>query len=133
MTTLPVLQKPPYGESCNGCGECCKASTCELGMAVFEQNDGPCPGLEVEDGLYRCGLLLHPHRYAGLQAEIHGEGALKAAAALLIGTGIGCDCEMDGEPDNPRYRNFLREASSKILPLALQSIFVWVNKGGEGG
>ena len=91
-TALPVLQKPPFGEPCNSCGECCKAAPCMLGRAVFEQDDGLCPGLYVEDGMYQCGLISHPSRYARRQAAIHGEGTLKAAAALLIGLGLRLRC-----------------------------------------
>ena len=131
-TALPVLQKPPFGEPCNGCGECCKEYLCLLGREVFERNEGPCPGLEAEeDGIYMCGLVLHPARYAPTQVALRSEEELKEAATLLIGSGWGCDCRSYDEPDNLHYKQFLHDSVGQRLTQILLALFVWVNKGGK--
>lgn len=92
--------KPPYGSpKCNGCGQCCLEKLCVLGMRVFKQVDGPCPALIDAGDRYGCGLVLHPERFAPVRAALNGRVRLTEAAMLLIGTGIGCDAQMPGEPD----------------------------------
>jgi hypothetical protein len=51
--------KPPYGSPCNGCGACCLAEPCPLGILVSRRRQGRCAALNWDDGSgrYRCGLL----------------------------------------------------------------------------
>jgi hypothetical protein len=85
-----LTDKPPYGQPCNGCGQCCMNELCPLGNAVFKRWDGPCPALESEGERYACGLVKHPERRAGRMAEKlayiratigHMERELRAATA----------------------------------------------------
>ncbi len=97
-----TISKPAVGAPCNGCGICCRAQVCSLGSMtlrlVREYGDrapGPCPAIRSRpDGSIRCGLIERPRDYAWGRASVHD---LRAAAALLIGSGSGCD-----EPDGPQ-------------------------------
>jgi hypothetical protein len=98
-------KKPPHGSPCTRCGLCCMATLCPLGVALFKREEGPCPALEKEpDGTYGCGLINHPARWGGLGCVIsYGKKAMSDAAALLIGSGTGCDARFNGEPANKEF------------------------------
>jgi len=61
--------KPAVGAPCNGCGVCCLAEPCPLGMLVSLKREGACRALVWSDAdrQYRCGMLVHPSRYVGLR------------------------------------------------------------------
>jgi hypothetical protein len=54
--------KPPEAAPCNGCGVCCAAEPCPVGMLVSGRRSGACVALSwnPELGLYRCGLVETP-------------------------------------------------------------------------
>lgn len=89
-----VERKPRHGQPCNGCGLCCMAELCPLALSVFGKKPGPCPALMLErtaDGQPRkfvCGLVVSEAI----------PPPLREAAALLIGSGQGCDARINGEP-----------------------------------
>lgn len=78
--------KPAPGAPCNGCGVCCAAETCPLGLLLFRRRRGPCPALEWHadegGGRYRCGLLVPPR-------------PLHALFARWIAAGTGCDSDAE--------------------------------------
>ena len=88
--------KPATGAACNGCGVCCAAEPCPLGIAVSRRRSGACAALRWVDTerRYRCGLL-----------GDHGAGAAPAGklpmsmsrrlVARWIGAGAGCDCDLE--------------------------------------
>lgn len=57
--------KPPTGSPCNGCGLCCAAEPCPLGMWVSRRIRGRCAALrwQADAGQYRCGVLTEPTRH----------------------------------------------------------------------
>lgn len=74
--------KPPAGADCNGCGVCCAAGPCPLGLLQGRRWRGPCPLLRWDDAArrYRCGAL---------------DGPLpRRWVARWIGAGRGCDCTL---------------------------------------
>jgi hypothetical protein len=88
-----MIRKPAHGEPCTRCGVCCYAVLCPLGKHVFgSDRTGPCPALSVDDD----------HTAHCLLTEF-GEVRMRAAAALLIGAGDGCDARFNGEPANSRF------------------------------
>lgn len=100
-----MLTKPRHGQSCNGCGQCCLAELCPLGARVFKQHDGPCPALEANaDGARICGLVVNPQSYAPFRTHAHGRLRMIEAALLLIGSGQGCDAQIEGEEADHQYR-----------------------------
>jgi hypothetical protein len=108
-----MINKPPHGAKCNGCGLCCQMEKCPLGTAVFSgipSNGnadvwaGPCPGLVPHaDGSYGCGLVETPERFAPVRAAAFGKDKLRKAAMYLIGAGIGCDGQLDDEPYDEKF------------------------------
>jgi hypothetical protein len=72
--------KPAWGAACNGCGVCCLAEPCPVGMVLSLRVRGRCRVLRWDDAgqRYRCGLMSG----ATLQVRL---------AARWIGAGRGCD------------------------------------------
>lgn len=99
-------EKAPYGTPCNGCGLCCQNEICPLGQIVFPaavvRFGGACPALERDDERFICGLIARPEAYAPIKASVYGVEALREAAVIGVGAGIGCDARMDGEADPPK-------------------------------
>ena len=54
--------KPAEGDACNGCGLCCAAEPCPLGVLVSRRRRGACRALQWSDsaGRYHCGLVSAP-------------------------------------------------------------------------
>jgi hypothetical protein len=54
--------KPAWGAPCNGCGVCCLAEPCPVGMLVSRRRTGACAAVTwvEEEQRYRCGVVLAP-------------------------------------------------------------------------
>ena len=54
--------KPAEMAPCNGCGVCCAAEPCPVGVLVTGRRSGACAALSWHEdaGLYRCGLVSEP-------------------------------------------------------------------------
>ncbi len=81
--------KPAFGQPCNGCGVCCLAEPCPVGMIVSRRTRGACSALEWNEAArhYRCGMLTRPR--------------LRWMRPLLrrwISAGSGCDATLEAEP-----------------------------------
>ena len=85
--------KPPEGKPCNGCGVCCLAAPCPVGMLVSRRTRGPCAALRWSDAQrrYRCGLLGTP-KAASPRSMLHRVGS--AWARRMISAGSGCDSSL---------------------------------------
>jgi Fe-S-cluster-containing hydrogenase component 2 len=84
--------KPATGEACNGCGVCCAAEPCPVGIILFRRRRGPCPALEWLGGeaRYRCRLLTAPAaQLRWLPARL--EVPTRRLFARWIAAGSGCD------------------------------------------
>ena len=84
--------KPAVGAACNGCGVCCAAQPCPLGMLLSRRVHGACTALgwSSEQGRYRCGVLQAPQRWLPwLPAAL-----ARRLARRWIAAGQGCDSEM---------------------------------------
>jgi hypothetical protein len=92
-----MARKPKHGSPCNRCGACCYASLCDLGASVHNRRVGPCPSLQITDGLSSCGLVET------------STGSLREAAKLLVNSGQGCDMKLSTEPRDVAYTNRLNE------------------------
>jgi hypothetical protein len=57
--------KPPTGAACNGCGLCCAAEPCPLGVLFTRRRRGRCAALVWDDAgcRYLCGALAEPVRW----------------------------------------------------------------------
>lgn len=92
--------KPALGQPCNGCGVCCLAEPCPLGMLVSLKREGACRALQWsgEDQQYRCGMLVHPTRYVGwrtLRPDGLVNRLIRRYARRMIAAGIGCDADIE--------------------------------------
>ena len=88
--------KPAEGQPCNGCGVCCAAEPCPIGMLVSRRRQGACAALVWVAGerQYRCGVVNDPQRY--IQPRWLAAW-LSRAARRLIAAGKGCDCDLSVE------------------------------------
>lgn len=99
--------KPPTGAPCNGCGLCCLAEPCPVGMLVSLRREGPCRALQwsAEDHQYRCGMLVQPSRYLGLPSltpQALPNRLARRWARRMIAAGIGCDAQLEADAAPPR-------------------------------
>jgi hypothetical protein len=93
--------KPAFGQACNGCGVCCLAEPCPLGVLLSRSRIGPCKALVwVELGQqYRCGALAGEIATSGLFAA--GLARLRnRVVGRWIAAGSGCDCDLDAAPSS---------------------------------
>lgn len=106
-----IERKPPHGSPCNRCGACCYATLCPLGKKVFRREIGPCPALLWHPGVTEaaCGLVNEPATYYPLAVlRAGGDEEARRDAALLVGSGTGCDARINGEPRNEAFYRELR-------------------------
>jgi hypothetical protein len=99
------LNKPAHGTPCNRCGLCCQATLCPLARHVFKnpEGQGPCPALSFGPEGSECGLVSNPALHAPVVAMTAGVKAASDAALFLIGSGLGCDARLAGEPGDPEF------------------------------
>ncbi|MBX3623162.1 MAG: hypothetical protein KF720_00015 [Rubrivivax sp.] len=88
--------KPAVGEPCNGCGVCCTAEPCPVGMLVSRSRHGACKALtwNEHERRYACGMVVAPQRF-GVPRWLAGVTA--RAVRRLIAAGRGCDCDLSIE------------------------------------
>ena len=109
-----MTEKPRYGDPCNGCGMCCQEAPCPLGKIIFDQFQGPCPAIELDGDKVTCGLVANPIAYNFAGVLEYGNEATSQAAALLVGTGVGCDTQANGEIVNPAAVEKLRTSAMRL-------------------
>jgi len=88
--------KPAVGAPCNGCGVCCLAEPCPLGMVLSGRRQGACSALRWADAdkRYVCGaisdpagVLPRPWRWAAFM--------LRRLAPRWVAAGQGCDADLE--------------------------------------
>lgn len=85
--------KPAVGAACNGCGLCCAAEPCPLGMGLSRRRKGACVALAWDTAThqYRCGALAEPSRWLPwLPARL-----AQALVRRWIAAARGCDAEFE--------------------------------------
>jgi len=118
-----VTEKPPYGSPCNNCGLCCINQPCPLAFSVMNLHpnfQGRCPALRAD---MTCDIVAQPHHYSIGTVIQHGATKASDAAAVLIGAGIGCDAQLEGEETDPSIRERIR-STARHLP-ATQARIIW--------
>lgn len=100
--------KPAFGAPCNGCGVCCLAQPCPIGMLLSWRRQGACVALQWDARLaaYRCGAITQPLPVLqrvlpgwmrGMAASLAPVLALLARRAIALDT--GCDSTVELESD----------------------------------
>ena len=96
--------KPLVGAPCNGCGICCLAEPCPLGMVLSRRRVGPCQALRwsAAQSQYRCGAIIDTHAVVAaalpklLRWMAPGISRLVAPfAKRWIAAGVGCDSTLE--------------------------------------
>jgi hypothetical protein len=92
--------KPGWGQPCNGCGVCCLAEPCPVGILVSRRRTGACAALawNEEAQRYRCGVLVDPGRFMGLRWRPAQQMGVRLARRM-ISAGSGCDCDIETETE----------------------------------
>lgn len=86
-----VIEKPPYGDPCNGCGYCCEEAVCAIGMVAGGPDTvAPCPFLLQQDGRNWCRLVL-------AEQFLNQQGLCEPVFAKALGIGRGCDATKPDE------------------------------------
>ena len=86
-------RKPQAGQACNGCGVCCAAQPCPLGMLLSRNRHGACHALLWDEAAtrYHCGVVAQPRRWLPwLPARLARRLALRWIAAAH-----GCDSNLE--------------------------------------
>jgi hypothetical protein len=92
--------KPELGQACNGCGVCCLAEPCPVGILISRRRHGACKALLWSEHLarYQCGMLSAPLQILGWHAKGRGRQLLARLlsrwSARLISAGTGCDATL---------------------------------------
>lgn len=86
--------KPALGAPCNGCGVCCLAEPCPLGMLISRSRTGACKALRwSEQGVrYQCGAISDPAGVLGLRWA-WGAALFGRLARRWVAAGVGCDAD----------------------------------------
>jgi hypothetical protein len=90
--------KPAFGAPCNGCGVCCLAEPCPVGMVVSRRRRGACVALrwDAAQSRYLCGMVSAPQDVLGLRWRWLSPWIARAALRW-IAAGVGCDARLDIE------------------------------------
>lgn len=95
--------KPAFGAPCNGCGVCCLAQPCPLGMVLSARRHGACAALrwDAQAAVYRCGAVARPREVLDAVLPVPLRGLAKPLALVLsalarrsIALDAGCDCDL---------------------------------------
>jgi hypothetical protein len=84
--------KPSQGQACNGCGVCCAAEPCPVGVLVSRRRSGACSALvwNESQSRYVCGIL------AKVRSGVIGR-MTERWVRRMIAAGQGCDCSHEVE------------------------------------
>lgn len=111
--------KPAIGASCNGCGICCLAEPCPVGILLSRRRTGPCAAVRWIDveSRYRCGAVIEPA--AVLPPPLRWIAPLFARLARRwISAGTGCDSSVQAQSPACPARD--DAADAEPIPRALE-------------
>lgn len=85
--------KPAVGAACNGCGVCCAAEPCPLGVWITRRRRGACAALlwDADAARYHCGAVTRPGRFLPWLPA----GLARRLALRWIASARGCDASIE--------------------------------------
>jgi hypothetical protein len=85
--------KPAFGAPCNGCGVCCAAEPCPLGVLISGRRRGACDALLWDDAQRRhlCGAVAQPRRFLPWLPS----ALAQRLARRWIAAAQGCDSDLE--------------------------------------
>lgn len=88
--------KPPPGAPCNGCGLCCAAEPCPLGIVLTRRRRGRCAALQWDEAGQRhlCGALAAPRAHLPALRWLPLRW-LQRLVRRWIDAGAGCDSTLE--------------------------------------
>ena len=91
-------RKPAFGAPCNGCGICCLAEPCPLGVLISRRRHGACDALRWDgaQSRYRCGAVSEPEAVLGARWRWLA-APFARLARRWISAGSGCDARLDAQ------------------------------------
>ena len=96
--------KPELGAPCNGCGVCCLAEPCPVGILASRRRTGACVAVRWDEAqqLYRCGMVEDPLRRLGWDRAPRAWNTwLGRRLRRWIAAGAGCDASLTTGPPVP--------------------------------
>lgn len=96
--------KPAWGAPCNGCGVCCLAQPCPIGIVLSGRRHGACVAVRWNPQLamYRCGAIAEPDQVLAsrlprvlLPLAAPLAPVLRGLARRSIAMDAGCDCDLE--------------------------------------
>lgn len=90
--------KPAEAAPCNGCGVCCAAEPCPVGVLVSGHRRGACRALQWagDERRYRCGLATAPQSVLLLPPRL--APLVRRLVLRWISAASGCDSSLVVEP-----------------------------------
>ena len=84
--------KPVMGAACTGCGVCCAAEPCPLGVFISRRRHGACDALtwDADAGRYHCGAVSRP----GLFLSWLPAAWARRLVLRWISSASGCDSDL---------------------------------------
>ena len=84
--------KPDEGAACNGCGVCCAAEPCPLGVLLSLRFSGTCEALtwHETERRYTCGALSDPQQWLRWLPR----GLARRLVSRWIAASRGCDSDL---------------------------------------
>ncbi len=93
--------KPPMGQTCNGCGVCCAAEPCPVSLALLWPHQAPCRALIWDDKTkrYLCGMVSKPsHQLKWLPKSLDKFASRLFKRWIAADTLCDADVKVDDSP-----------------------------------
>lgn len=99
-------EKPAMGQPCNGCGYCCAAEVCAIGIQAFGEVEAPCPAMQFRDGRFWCAVI---------ETAAAADPVFGAHMRWVMAIGRGCDAGTDEESEAFALTHVANDCAGSLL------------------